>query len=191
MLITDEQRVVAAIITSRFKLWYLAVYSLTGHYYSYPFVVTLTCDMQCLKKILPRQQGTPKCGCIFCDGHTNVSHAPLVTDAALLAARGTLFTDADVLTKSAEWEALWRTYGTGMSAAEFELTEISKKWSAANRSFAGMYSLPDVKLESYVIDYLHLTLTLIPLLFKPILYLVSRCILRACGSLIYLFRLRI
>ena len=34
-------------------------------FFRFPFTVTITCDMQCLKKILPRQQGTPKCGCLF------------------------------------------------------------------------------------------------------------------------------
>lgn len=135
--------------------------------------------MQCLRKILPRQQGTPKCGCLFCDGATNVAHIPLLTEAALQAARGTIFTDSDIISKSNEWEQLWRSSSAaaaGMTAAEFELTETSKKWSSANSSFAGVYSLPTVKIEDYIIDYLHLTLTLVPLLFKPVLYLV-RCVL--------------
>lgn len=63
--------------------------------------------------------------------------------------------------------------GEGCSAKQFENSVAGKAWSVANKSFAGIYSLPEIGIEQYMVDYLHLTLRIVPFLFSPIVSLVS------------------
>ena len=58
--------------------------------------------------------------------------------------------------------------GGGCSAKAFEGSAVGKAWSVSNMSFAGVYSLVGVGIEQYMVDYLHLTLHIVPFLFSPI-----------------------
>lgn len=127
--------------------------------------------MKCIKEILPRQGGTPKCACFICAADSFVSKRNYT--------RAEDFSDELIKTKSDEWVALWQLHANrqgreeGMTAAEFEKSDLSKEWSSKNLSFAGQYCLPEVSIHQYMVDYLHLTLRLVPVIFAPIVTLAS------------------
>ena len=107
----------------------------------------VTCDIVCLKKILPRQGGAPTHSCLFCNCKTDSDVRPVLTTTALAVERGTLFTDEGLAGKSREWNALWKLGHSHLTAAEFELTLTSKSWSQRNESFAGLYALSRVSIS--------------------------------------------
>ena len=127
----------------------------------------INCDLKCLKEILNRQAGGPTHGCFCCDAVTNLFQK---RDRV----RGTDFTNELILAKSTEWKAKWQREGGGCTAKEFESSAAGKSWSLSNMSFAGVYSLVDVGIEQYMVDYLHLTLRIVPFLFTPIVAEVSK-----------------
>ena len=132
----------------------------------------LVCDMSCFKFILNRQKGTPTCGCFMCD-------APIGTAKSMVNyQRGNLFTLGDFVGMSAAWEQEWKKHAETvgqpeMTAEEFEKTSASSDWAKENRSFTGIYALPEVGIERYMVDYLHMTMRIIPIIFRPIIERVT------------------
>ena len=130
-----------------------------------------TGDLKVIKELLARQAGKPACGCFCCDRNTN-------TPMTVAKPPVTAFTDEIMWEKSKAWVELWKVYclrtGLDLTAAEFEKEQESKDWSALNMSFAGEIGVPEgLSLDQFIVDYLHLTLRLVPVIFPPIVQLVT------------------
>lgn len=137
------------------------------------FDFCITCDLACMKKILPRQLGKPTHSCLYCDGNTNRIMPPFFRDNVVRRERGKVFSDYQICTMSKKWEMLWRENRERYPLASmFEKSKVSSTWSSEHKSFSGMYSLPSVSLSQYVVDYLHLSMRLTKTLYDPIIHQV-------------------